>query len=339
MTAFMRWHDFGVPKDEIDRGPNEIVLRMAPVEGKRPDDYLYLGIDTTVPGRNSFVRFGAGAPWQADRLNVPGGRGEYMVRLYLLSQPRTVEARWLPADDRREDARQMICYAGSHGPTTRVEWNPRRVDRLEPRAGASGDRRRPAVLVSPGWMKPARPWSSRRGPGAGGRGDASAAAGVPAQRRRVAQEPGSAFASRCPLRPDYHPLPRPIDIAPAMQPPAGRAADRTAVLPHRGGPHPAGQPQPALRVRAAGRPAPARVAVQRIHGQRDGPPAGGRGACGWSRSDGNRYAGSRDFACREIAALDGGRAFERRASVATAEHRPAWKRSGRRRSATPCGWA
>ena len=65
MTAFMRWHDFTLPKDEIVRGCNEIVLRMAPVEGRKPDDYLYLGIDTTAAGGNSFVRFGAGAPWRA----------------------------------------------------------------------------------------------------------------------------------------------------------------------------------------------------------------------------------------------------------------------------------
>ena len=53
-----RWHEFEIPKSELVRGPNEIIFRLVPPQGKKPDDYLYLGIDNSVPGRNSWVRFG-----------------------------------------------------------------------------------------------------------------------------------------------------------------------------------------------------------------------------------------------------------------------------------------
>ena len=108
MASVMRWHDFVLAKDEIRRGPNEIIFRMAPVEGKSPDDYLYLGIDNTARGGNSFVRFGASSPWRQDALTVPGGRGEYMVRLYLLSGPRSVKVRWKPVDAGLDDPRNVI---------------------------------------------------------------------------------------------------------------------------------------------------------------------------------------------------------------------------------------
>src|SRR4030042_3790398 len=58
IEQWMGWHDFEIPKGELVRGRNEIVFRLAPPPGKAPDDYLYLGIDNTVPGGNSALRYG-----------------------------------------------------------------------------------------------------------------------------------------------------------------------------------------------------------------------------------------------------------------------------------------
>ncbi len=133
MQSFMRWHDFPVPKEHLRRGPNEIVLRKAKAPGKSsPDDYLYLGIDTSVEGGNSFVRFGPQSEWRRDKLTVPGGAGEYMVRAYLIRGERGFTAVWRAEKDKADDPAGMIAYAGSHGPTARVEWEAERIDRLAP---------------------------------------------------------------------------------------------------------------------------------------------------------------------------------------------------------------
>ncbi len=311
MTAFMRWHDFTLPKDEIVRGPNEIVLRMAPIEGqspegKRPDDYLYLGVDTTAAGGNSFVRFGAGAAWQEDKLNVPGGHGEYMVRLYLLSRPRAVEARWLPADSRLEDVRQMICYAGSHGPTTRVEWNPLRVDRLE-------SVRVRVETGGPGRFRLA--WLDEAG-------NAVQPAEVQGPVYEAVLPPPLAFLpsgvelpKNLDLRSvalsasaDYHPLPRPLDIAPAIQAPAGRPADRSPscrieadriLMANRNLRCEFARQDGRLRLTSLYNEFTASEMVRRAEDV----------ALWLVEVEGKRYAGSRDFICREVVAIDDGTGF------------------------------
>ena len=108
-----RWHDFEIPKSELVRGPNEIIFRRVRPSGKNPDDFLYLGIDNSVPGRNSWVRFGRGQPWRQDRITMPdGGTGEYMVRLYLFSRQNELAATWRPGG--ASDAPQKLFdYAGA----------------------------------------------------------------------------------------------------------------------------------------------------------------------------------------------------------------------------------
>jgi len=132
LDAAMRWHAWIVPKEWFVRGPNEIVFRLVPPEGKSPDDYLYLGIDNTAPGGNSWVKLGKGEAWRQDRLNAPGAQGEYMVRLYLVKGPREFQATWHAAEARLNDPHGMIQYAGSHGPATQVEWDAASLDPLAP---------------------------------------------------------------------------------------------------------------------------------------------------------------------------------------------------------------
>ena len=306
MASVMRWHDFILPKEEIQRGPNEIIFRMAPVEGKSPDDYLYLGIDNTAPGGNSLVRFSADAPWRQDALTIPGGRGEYMVRLYLLSGPRSVEARWTPADAGLDDPHGMIRYAGSHGPTTRIEWDPRRIDPLESvsvRVETDGPEK-----YSFAWLD------------GGGTAVSPAEVGGPDYRAKL-EPPLTSVPSGIELpkglavrsitleaSAGYHRVAPRVDMAPRMEPPAGKPAART----------------PSCRIEEE------RITLANDNLRSEFTLAGGRlrlaslyneitasqmvrrpedVALWLIEVGGKRYAGSRDFICRSVDALAEGRGF------------------------------
>jgi len=306
MASVMRWHDFILSKDEIERGPNEIIFRMAPVEGKSPDDYLYLGIDNTASGGNSFVRFSADAPWRQDALTIPGGRGEYMVRLYLLSGPRSVEARWTPTDAGPDDPHGMIRYAGSHGPTTRIEWDPRRIDPLE----SVGVR-----VETDGPEKYSFAWLD-------GAGTAVSPAEVEGPVYRAKLEPpltsvpsGIELPNGLAVRSitleasaAYHRVAPRVDMAPRMEPPAGKPAART----------------PSCRIEEE------RITLANDNLRSEFTRAGGRLRLASLHNEitasqmvrrpedvalwlievgGKRYAGSRDFVCRSVDALAEGRGF------------------------------
>jgi hypothetical protein len=223
----LAWHDFAVPKNELVRGPNTILFRKVPVDKPEPDDYLYLGIDTSVPAGRSWVRFAANGEWRQDKLTVPGGRGEYKVRLYLLRGKRDVQAVWRPAEGEREDPAGLIRYAGTHGDQTRIEWNPHRLDPLAP------------IRVKV-WLEP-RKKIAFRWLDADGRPGGKAVA-TPIQGSLVAATwhgphgsvaGGLTFPRDVPLeevvveaQAAYRAVPEPIDMAPAIAAPAGRPADR-----------------------------------------------------------------------------------------------------------------
>ncbi len=131
----MAWFDFALPKEEFVRGRNEVIFRKAPtpVTKAKPDDYLYLGIDNTPSGGNSAVSFDGGKTWTADKLNAIGARGEYMVRLILLSSERQFESAWRPASTPAlSDPAGVIAYAGAHDNEVRLEWEPQRLDQSQP---------------------------------------------------------------------------------------------------------------------------------------------------------------------------------------------------------------
>lgn len=142
------WFDFNFPKEEFTHGANEIMVRKSP-EAKG-DDYLYLGIDNSQKRGNSSVAFD-GKTWTQERLTIPGGNGEYMVRLYLLTKPTQFEAKWQPGAS-GGDSSGFIAYAGARGSVAgpeglklekgqvaRVEWRPETLDQLEPvEASVSG---------------------------------------------------------------------------------------------------------------------------------------------------------------------------------------------------------
>ncbi len=142
-AAACDWYDFELPKDRFTPGANEIVIRKAPSD--KNDDYVYLAIDHSRRRGNSFVSFSEG-DWTQDKLTIPGGNGEYMVRLYLLTRELQTEAIWRPgAEQPLHDPSGLILYAGARdvradaaglalapGQSARVEWDPKALDNLRP---------------------------------------------------------------------------------------------------------------------------------------------------------------------------------------------------------------
>jgi hypothetical protein len=111
-AANLGWYDFALPREQFRRGVNEIILRKA--RSDKDDDYLYLGIDHSRELGNSAVDFGDGKGWRQDTLTVPGGRGEYLIRLYLVSADLAVEASWRPGvDSRATDPAGLFVFHGS----------------------------------------------------------------------------------------------------------------------------------------------------------------------------------------------------------------------------------
>ena len=111
------WYDFVLPKEDFVQGRNEVILRKAASD--KNDDYLYLGIDESQKRGNSYVAFD-GKTWTQDKLTVPGGNGEYMVRLYLLARETACTVRWQPGQPTElDDPAKVILYAGArHGEAT-----------------------------------------------------------------------------------------------------------------------------------------------------------------------------------------------------------------------------
>ena len=225
MRQALAWHGFAIPKDELVRGPNTFLFRKVPADKPKPDDYLYLGIDTTVPPGRSWVSFDGGKHWTRDKLTVPGGAGEYKVRLYLLRGNRDVRAVWRPGDGPPDDPVGLVRYAGSHGDAARIEWDPHRLDPFAPIRvrveRASGGKAafhwldadgRP--VKRPVAMEGARHEAAWRGAHGSVPGGLTFARDVP-----VAKVTLEAQAA-------YRRAPEPIDMAPPLARTAGRRAER-----------------------------------------------------------------------------------------------------------------
>lgn len=218
------WYDFTLPRDWIVRGRNEIVFRIGVPEGKsRPDDYIYLGIDTTVPGHHSWVRFSKTSPWQQDRHTATGGQGEYMVRLYLVQEPLDFAARYDAATDKLDDPAGVVAYAGDHLGPLRIEWDPDRIDWLEPLS----------LSVEKGGGKLSLAWLDASGnplpATTGSDGPTLQAERKPPQAERcsgVELTPADLVrALKIRGARDYHPHRKPIDMAPRVAEPAGKPAN------------------------------------------------------------------------------------------------------------------
>ena len=221
------WYDFALPRDEFVRGPNEIIFRKAPSEGN--DDYLYIGIDAIEPRGNSSVTFD-GETWTQEKLTIPGGNGEYMVRLYLITADTAFTATWNAATGELSDPAGLVLYAGAHGAeggalaagqSARVEWRPGALDRLEP-ATVTVEAEGPVEVA---WLDE---------DGAPGEAAAGPTVELPANRTEsvsgvvVTAGEGGARLARISVEgaASYHPQPEPIDIAPVVATPPPPAPPR-----------------------------------------------------------------------------------------------------------------
>jgi hypothetical protein len=228
-TPVFGWYDFILPKEEFTRGVNEIVLRKAQAE--KNDDYLYLCIDTTVPPANSYVAF-SGNQWTQDKLTVPGGNGEYMVRLLLITKDLTTTATWQPgAHDRLDDPAGLVVYRGSRngqataaglllqpGQSARMEWQEEALDQVSPmsvQVEATGE-------IDGAWLdEQGKPGEAKRGP-------ARYLADLPAGRTlkpsgfviTAADQPVTLSKMTLSGTKSCHPVAPPVDMTPAMSPPA-----------------------------------------------------------------------------------------------------------------------
>ena len=137
------WYDFDVPREELVRGANEVLIRKS--AASKNDDYLYLAIDESECRGNSSVTFD-GEHWQTQSLNSPGGKGEYMVRLYLITRDLSASLAWSPGAARPlEDPCGLTLYAGTRtgrmdstgltlnaGDAARLEIRPKAMDPSKP---------------------------------------------------------------------------------------------------------------------------------------------------------------------------------------------------------------
>jgi len=233
--AVFGWHDFVLPKAEFTRGVNEVILRKAP--GEKQDDYLYLCIDTTVPNANSSVTF-SGDVWREDALTIPGGTGEYMVRLLLITRDLDVTAVWEPgAQERLDDPAGLVLYRGSRegepatdgltlqpGQSARLEWNEKSLDVTAPLSVLveASDEIECAWLDAEGKLGDAV-----RGPGnyfaplpEGRTQKPSGFVIKPVERPVMLRRVTLHGAQSC------HPVAPPVDMAPAISPPAGKPQER-----------------------------------------------------------------------------------------------------------------
>lgn len=117
-----KWRDFPIPTDLLKRGANEVLFRKVRPEAKEgTDDYIYVGIDNTVEHGTSAVSFDGGKTWTGERLNSVDARGEYMVRLVLITRSLETQVTWTSGgtgDTRGEldDPAGLVGYREADGP-------------------------------------------------------------------------------------------------------------------------------------------------------------------------------------------------------------------------------
>jgi len=307
------WYDMEIPKDELRRGANEIVVHKA--QGGDNDDYLYLGIDNSIRRGNSKVALD-GQTWTSDQLNVPGGKGEYMVRLYLICKDMSCSAQWQPsADPPLSDPHSLVVYAGAHGAAraadgvridaghpARIEWYPQALDRLRPVTAevTASDPVQIEWLDDSGKPLPnTAAQAARLELPASRTFDVSGLIVHPAGDAATIQEVRIAGTVAC------HPIADAIDLCPEVSPPAGQpAADATPTCRMEGSVATLENAGLVSRFRTDGH-----LRLESLYNRitdsemvRD-PEAVSLFLV--EVSD-RRYAGSRDFTCDSVEAADGG---------------------------------
>jgi len=120
------WVDIDLPREVLEAETLEIVIRKLP--GGNNDDYVYPGIDNSVPTTHSAVSFDAGETWDTARLNAIDAKGEYIIRLVVSEADLRASATWSLPDAIRDPA-GVIAYCGRDGDGWRLEPDRNAYDR------------------------------------------------------------------------------------------------------------------------------------------------------------------------------------------------------------------
>lgn len=128
------WYDFIIPVAELKAGANTISFRKAPSPNDKNDDFVYIGVDNNISQGRSRASLDGGKTWSSEKLNVPGGGGEYMIRLVLLDADLKASARWTPQQKtgKTADPNALIGYAESGAGATTLELDTSLIDAASP---------------------------------------------------------------------------------------------------------------------------------------------------------------------------------------------------------------
>jgi len=234
----MAWFDHILPKSDFVHGENEIIIRKAP--SNTNDDYLYLGIDMGEQRGNSSVTFDGG-PWRQDKLTIPGGNGEYMVRMYLICNDTHLKAVWRPEQQPElDDPGYLLLYAGFPAPSPcAADWPATALQQSRPARleweSVAFDRQQPLTVTVEAAGPVKLSWLDEKGNIAPD-GVVGSSITLPANSALrpsgliVAAPEGNALPTLSSVTVDgwqaVHPRPQRIDMCPTIAAPAGKPADR-----------------------------------------------------------------------------------------------------------------
>ena len=123
------WVDIDVPVEWIHGDVLTVIIRKA--HGGSNDDYIYPGIDNTVPNTNSAVTFDGGETWETGKLNTIDAQGEYIVRLVLSENELRTHATWRPPREPTDPA-GLLAFHEAEGRSFRLELHGDAYDRFRP---------------------------------------------------------------------------------------------------------------------------------------------------------------------------------------------------------------
>jgi hypothetical protein len=114
------WTDIDLPLDVLANDTLQIVIRKVPANTE--DDYIYPGLDNTVPNTASSVSFDGGKTWRNDQLNTIKAQGEYMIRLLVATRALQRQVRWTP--EALDDPDGFAAYCQLEDSALRLEPRP-----------------------------------------------------------------------------------------------------------------------------------------------------------------------------------------------------------------------
>lgn len=114
------WTDIDLPLEVLAADTLRVVIRKVP--GETEDDYIYPGIDNSVPTTASAVSLDGGQTWDTSQLNTIKASGEYMIRLLVATRSLQSQLTWTP--EGLDDPDGFSAYCQVEDGILRLEPNP-----------------------------------------------------------------------------------------------------------------------------------------------------------------------------------------------------------------------